>query len=317
MSLAFVFPGQGSQSIGMMQSLAELSPVIQATFAQASQVLGYDLWKLCQQGPESALNATECTQPAMLAAGVATYRLWRDRGGPVPAMMAGHSLGEFSALVASGSIEFDAAVALVKFRAQAMQMAVPKGQGAMAAILGLEDIDVEAACEEAAEGEIVEAVNFNAPGQVVIAGNTAAVARAIAAAIARGAKRAVPLPISVPSHSSLMMPAALRLREQLAGVPVRATQGAAVYSVEIKQHGGPEGIRAGLVKQLHTPVYWAATVRTMINAGATQLIECGPGKVLTSLNRRVDNNRSLTMIALEDPKTLNEALAAAAAPQRF
>jgi [acyl-carrier-protein] S-malonyltransferase len=316
MSLAFVFPGQGSQSVGMMHSLAQLSPVVQATFAQASQVLGYDLWKLCQEGPESALNATECTQPAMLAAGVATYRLWRERGGLVPDMMAGHSLGEFSALVAAGSIEFDAAVALVKFRAQAMQKAVPKGEGAMAAILGLEDIDVEAACEEAANGEVVEAVNFNAPGQVVIAGNTAAVARAIEAATARGAKRAVALPISVPSHSSLMMPAAIRLREQLARVPVRASQGPAVYGVEIKQHGSPEGIRAGLVKQLHTPVYWAATVRTMITAGATHLFECGPGKVLTSLNRRVDKNRNLTMMAIEDPKTLQDALVAAGAAQR-
>jgi [acyl-carrier-protein] S-malonyltransferase len=308
MSLAFVFPGQGSQSIGMMRSLAEVSPVIQATFAQASEVLGYDLWKLCQEGPELALNATECTQPAMLTAGVATYRLWRERGGVAPDMMAGHSLGEFSALVAAGSIEFATAVALVKFRAQAMQMAVPRGQGAMAAILGLEDIDVEAACEEAAQEEVVEAVNFNAPGQVVIAGNTAAVARAIAAATARGAKRAVPLPISVPSHSSLMLPAAIRLRDQLARVPVRMTQGAAVYGVEVKPHESADAIRSGLVKQLHTPVYWAAMVRTMITAGATHLFECGPGKVLTGLNRRVDKNRYLSMIALEDPKALQEAL---------
>ncbi len=308
MSLAFVFPGQGSQSIGMMKSLADISPVIRATFAQASEVLGYDLWKLCQEGPELALNATECTQPAMLTAGVATYRLWRERGGSVPALMAGHSLGEFSALVAAGSIEFATAVALVKFRAQAMQMAVPRGQGAMAAILGLEDIDVEAVCEEAAQDEVVEAVNFNAPGQIVIAGSTAAVARAIAAAMTRGAKRAVPLPISVPSHSSLMMPAAMRLREQLAKVPVHATQGTAVYGVDVRQHNGPEAIRAGLVKQLHTPVYWAATVRTMITAGATQIYECGPGKVLTSLNRRVDKNRNLSMIALEDSKALQEAL---------
>ena len=310
MSLAFVFPGQGSQSIGMMHSLAELSPVIRTTFGQASEVLGYDLWKLCQDGPELALNATECTQPAMLTAGIATYRLWLERGGAVPHMMAGHSLGEFSALVAAGCIEFATAVALVKFRAQAMQMAVPRGQGAMAAVLGLEDIDVEAACEGTARSEVVEAVNFNAPGQVVIAGHAAAVARASVAALDRGAKRVVPLPISVPSHSSLMLPAAMRLREQLAGVPVRPSQGPAVYGVEVKQHQGPDAIRAGLVKQLHTPVYWAATVRTMITAGATQLIECGPGKVLTSLNRRVDKNRNLTILALEDPKSLQEALAA-------
>ncbi len=316
MSLAFVFPGQGSQSIGMMQSLAGESPVVQATFSQASEVLGYDLWKLCQAGPDSILNATECTQPAMLAAGVATYRLWRERGGPVPQMMAGHSLGEFSALVAAGCIEFSKAVALVKFRAQAMQSSVPQGQGAMAAILGLEDADVEAACAEAAQGEVVEAVNFNAPGQVVIAGNTHAVARAIALASARGAKRAVQLPISVPAHSSLMKPAAMRLQEFLARVPVVASQSTAVYGVEVRQHTGPDEIRAGLVKQLHTPVYWAATVRTMITAGATRIIECGPGKVLTSLNRRVDKNRNLAMLALEDPKSLQDALAASGAGAR-
>src|SRR5580700_7880460 len=249
MLLAFVFPGQGSQSVGMLGVLAKLSSVIEGTFADASEVLGYDLWKRCQEGPAEALNATECTQPAMLTAGVATYRLWRERGGAVPRLMAGHSLGEFSALVAAECLDFKTAVGLVKFRAEAMQAAVPPGQGAMAAVLGLEDIDVEAACEEASQGEVVEAVNFNAPGQVVIAGNTGAVARAIEAASARGAKRAVPLPVSVPSHSSLMMPAATRLREQLASVPVRASQGAAVYGVEIKQHGGAEGIRAGLVKQ--------------------------------------------------------------------
>src|SRR5450755_1701058 len=310
MSLAFVFPGQASQSIGMMSALAKSSPVIEATFAEASGVLQYDLWQRCQEGPAELLNATECTQPAMLTAGVATYRLWRARGGPLPAMMAGHSLGEFTALVAAGYIDFEAAVDLVRYRGELMQAAVPSGQGGIAAILGLEDIDVEAACEEAAQGEVVEAVNFNAPGQVVIAGNTAAVARAIAAATARGAKRAVPLPISVPSHSSLMMPAAIRLREQLEKVPVRATQGPAVYGVEIKEHVGAESIRAGLVKQLHTPVYWAATVRTMITAGATHVFECGPGRVLTSLNRRVDKNRNLAMIALEDPKALQDALTA-------
>jgi [acyl-carrier-protein] S-malonyltransferase len=300
----------------MMKSLSEESAVVRATFAQASEVLGYDLWKLCQEGPESALNATECTQPAMLVAGVATYRLWREQGGPVPQMMAGHSLGEFSALVAAGSIQFRAAVALVKFRAQAMQMAVPRGQGAMAAILGLEDIDVEAACHEAAQSEVVEAVNFNAPGQVVIAGNTLAVARAIALASARGAKRAVQLPISVPAHSSLMMPAAMRLREYLAKVPIVASQSSAVYGVDVRQHGGSDAIRAGLVKQLHTPVYWAATVRTMITAGATQIVECGPGKVLTSLNRRADKNRNLTMLALEDSKSLRDGLTAVGAQPR-
>jgi [acyl-carrier-protein] S-malonyltransferase len=311
MALAFVFPGQGSQSVGMMSALAKSSGVIQATFADASEVLGYDLWKICQEGPVEALNATECTQPAMLTAGVATYRLWRDRGGAVPSLMAGHSLGEFSALVAAGCLEFQAAVDLVRFRAEAMQAAVPQGEGAMAAILGLEDIDVEAACDEAAQGEVVEAVNFNAPGQVVIAGKATAVARAIEAATAKGARRAVPLPVSVPAHSSLMAPAAERLRVRLEGVAtVAPAAGVSVYGVDVKTRTAPDDIRAGLVKQLHTPVYWAATVRTMIAAGATALVECGPGKVLTSLNRRVDKNRDLKMLALEDPQSVDQALAA-------
>jgi [acyl-carrier-protein] S-malonyltransferase len=309
MTIAFVFPGQGSQSVGMLSSLAQQSAQIQATFAEASEVLGYDLWKLCQEGPPEALNATESTQPAMLAAGVATYRLWRERGGAVPQLMAGHSLGEFTALVAAGSLEFKTAVGLVQVRAEVMQNAVPQGQGAMAAILGLEDSDVEAACDEAAQGEVVEAVNFNSPSQVVIAGHAAAVARAIEISSARGAKRAVLLPISVPSHSSLMLPAALRLRERLEITPVEAVSGIAFYGVDVRTHSSPADIRAGLVKQLHTPVFWAATVRTMIAAGATQIVECGPGKVLTSLNRRIDKNRDLKMLALEDPKSLDEALA--------
>ncbi len=312
MSIAFVFPGQGSQSVGMLEALARQAAVIERTFAEASEVLGYDLWALCRLGPIERLNSTECTQPAMLTAAIAVYRLWIARGGPAPKLMAGHSLGEFSALVASGSLEFAAAVKIVEFRAQAMQAAVPQGQGAMAAILGLEDSDVEAACAEAAQGEIVEAVNFNAPSQVVIAGHAAAVARAITAALARGAKRAVQLPISVPAHSSLMMPAAERLRERLAEAEFLPTSGVAVYGVDVKTHAGPDAIRAGLVKQLYTPVYWAATVRTMIAAGATHIIECGPGKVLTSLNRRIDKNRDLKMLALEDPQTFGEALEAAA-----
>jgi [acyl-carrier-protein] S-malonyltransferase len=293
----------------MMAALGQFSPIVQATFAEASEVLGYDLWNRAQQGPAEALNATECTQPLMLTAGVATYRLWRERGGAVPALMAGHSLGEFSALTAAGCFDFKAAVDLVKFRAQAMQAAVPTGEGAMAAILGLEDTDVEAACAEAAQGEVVEAVNFNAPGQVVIAGTASAVARAIEAANARGARRALPLPISVPAHSSLMAPAADRLRERLDAVAVAPPAGIAVYGVDVKARHAPADIRAAVVKQLHTPVYWAATVRTMIAAGATHLVECGPGKVLTSLNRRVDKNRDLKMLALEDPQSLDDALA--------
>jgi [acyl-carrier-protein] S-malonyltransferase len=309
MTLAFVFPGQGSQSVGMMSALAKMSPVIEATFAAASEVLGYDLWRRCQEGPAEALNATECTQPAILTAGVATYRLWRERGGAVPAVMAGHSLGEFTALVAAGSLDFETAVDLVKFRAEAMQSAVPQGEGAMAAVIGLEDSDVEAACREVTGSGVVEAVNFNAPGQVVIAGTEEAVARAIEAATAKGARRVLRLPVSVPAHSSLMLPAAEKLRERLAGIQVSAASGIAVYGVDVKTHAQPDRIRASLVKQLHTPVYWAATVRTMIAAGATQIVECGPGKVLTGLNRRVDKNRDLKMLALEDEPSLNEALA--------
>ena len=320
MSLAFVFPGQGSQSVGMMSALASYSPVIEATFAEASEVLHYDLWKRCQEGPLEALNATTCTQPAMLTAGVATYRLWRERGGAVPRFMAGHSLGEFSALVAAGNLEFKVAVDLVKFRAEAMQAAVPPGEGAMAAVLGLEDIDVEAVCREVtqsegAAAEVVEAVNFNAPGQVVIAGSAAAVTRAIDAATARGARRAVPLAVSVPAHSSLMLPAAEQLRVRLKETAVAPASGVQVYGVDVKIHIQPDEIRAALVKQLHTPVYWAATVRTLIAGGATHIVECGPGKVLTALNRRVDKNRELKFLALEDRPAFEEALAMLRAPR--
>jgi [acyl-carrier-protein] S-malonyltransferase len=314
MSLAFVFPGQASQSIGMMSALAKASPIIEATFAEASAVLGYDLWQRCQVGPAELLNSTESTQPAMLTAGIATYRLWRARGGAVPVMMAGHSLGEFSALVAAGYLDFRSTVDLVKYRGELMQAAVPSGQGAIAAILGLEDADVEAACDAAAQGEVVEAVNFNAPGQVVIAGLAAAVARAIDLATVKGAKRAIILPMSVPAHCSLLQPAAEKLRIRLAGTPVAARSDVAVYGVDIRIHSAPDEIRAGLVKQFSTPVYWAATVRTMIAAGATQIIECGPGRVLTALNRRIDKNRDLKMLALEDPETLEDALAAVKSP---
>ena len=310
MSLAFVFPGQGSQAIGMMSALAKLSPTIEATFREASAVLGYDLWRRCQEGPPELLNSTECTQPAMLTAGIATYRLWLERGGPRPKLMAGHSLGEFTALVAADTLDFATAVDLVKYRGELMQAAEPPGQGAMAAILGLEDIDIDEACREAAQGEVVEAVNFNAPGQVVIAGAAAAVARAIKAAAAKGARRALELPISVPAHSSLMQPAAEQLRVRLDSIAFTPHSGVAVYGVDVKTHSSADGIRAGLVKQLYTPVYWAATVRTMIAAGATQIMECGPGKVLTGLNRRVDKNRDLKMMALEDPQGLDDALAA-------
>jgi len=236
MSLAFVFPGQGSQSIGMMSGLAKISPTIGATFAEASAVLGYDLWRRCQEGPLELLNSTECTQPAMLTAGVATYRLWRERGGAQPEMMAGHSLGEFTALVAANTLDFRAAVDLVKYRGELMQAAVPPGQGAMAAILGLEDIDIDEACREASQGEVVEAVNFNAPGQVVIAGVATAVARAIEIATAKGARRALALAVSVPAHSSLMQPAADQLRVRLESTAFTPLSRVAVYGVDVKTH---------------------------------------------------------------------------------
>lgn len=310
MTLAFVFPGQGSQSVGMLAALGAAEPVVRETFEEASQVLGYDLWALAQQGPEAELGATERTQPAMLAAGVAVWRAWREHGGAMPVAMAGHSLGEYTALVCSGSLDFRTAVDLVRFRGQAMQRAVPLGTGAMAAVLGLDDADVEAACREAAGDEVVEPVNFNAPGQVVIAGHAAAVVRAIEAAKARGAKRAVQLPVSVPSHSSLMTGAADELAARLATVEVRMPNVPDVYTVELRRHASPDGIRSALREQLFKPVRWADTVRAMLASGVTTLVECGPGKVLTSLNKRVEKRPDLKVLAVDDPDTLAAALAA-------
>lgn len=310
MTLAFVFPGQGSQSVGMLSELGAAEPVVRATFAEASDVLGYDLWSLCQDGPAADLGSTERTQPAMLAAGVATWRVWIGRGGPRPVAMAGHSLGEYTALVCSDAMDFKAAIDVVRFRGQVMQQAVPLGQGAMAAILGLDDADLDAACREAAQGEVVEPVNFNAPGQTVIAGNATAVARAIGAAKARGAKRAVLLPVSVPSHSSLMVGAAERLAAKLATVDVRLPNLADVYTVDVRKHASPDGIRQSLKEQLFKPVRWADTVRAMLAGGATTFAECGPGKVLTSLNRRIERRPELRMLALEDSTSIAAALAA-------
>jgi len=309
MTLAIVFPGQGSQSVGMLAALAAAEPLVQQTFAEASGVLGYDLWELCRNGPEADLGATERTQPAMLAAGVATWRVWRAHGGPRPTAMAGHSLGEYTALVCSNALDFRVAVDLVRFRGQVMQAAVPREQGAMAAILGLDDAEIEAACREAAQGEVVEPVNFNAPGQVVVAGLKTAVQRAIEAAKARGAKRAVLLPVSVPSHSSLMRGAADKLAARLSQTPLRMPDVPAVYTVGVRTHESGEGIRRALKEQLFSPVRWADTVRAMIAKGATTLIECGPGKVLTTLNRRVERRPDLTMLAVDDPATLDTALA--------
>jgi [acyl-carrier-protein] S-malonyltransferase len=310
MSLAFVFPGQGSQSVGMLGALGAAEPVVQQTFAEASDVLGYDLWALCQNGPEADLASTEKTQPAMLAAGVATWRVWLRHGGPRPVAMAGHSLGEYSALVCSEVLDFRSAVELVRYRGQVMQEAVPLGQGAMAAVLGLDDAEVEAACREAAQGEVVEAANFNSPGQVVIAGNTTAVARAMEVVKIRGAKRAMLLPVSVPCHTSLLIGAAERLADRMVGVDVRRPTVPDVYTVDMRKHASPDGTRQSLKEQLYKPVRWADTVRAMVSSGVTTFVECGPGKVLTSLNRRIERRPDLKMLALEDPASIAAALAA-------
>lgn len=310
MSVAFVFPGQGSQSIGMLAALAVQHDEVRQTFDSASSRLGYDLWALVQSGPEDRLNATECTQPAMLAAGLATWRVWQRRGGAVPAAMAGHSLGEFTALAAAGSIDPDEAIELVRFRGQVMQEAVPRGAGGMAAIIGLDDDAVEAACAEAAQGEVVEAVNYNAPSQVVIAGAAAAVQRAIVAAKARGAKRALALPVSAPFHSSLMLPAAQRMQVRLESLALRAPRIRFISSVDALEYSDPESIRALLIRQLASPVRWTSTVRALADSGVTRLVECGPGKVLTGLNRRIDKRPGLEFFALEDEASINAALAA-------
>lgn len=310
MSRAFVFPGQGSQSVGMMATMAEAHPVVRETFDAASGVLGYDLWALAQQGPAEQLALTEITQPVMLVAGVATFSAWRAAGGAAPDWVAGHSLGEFTALVAAGTLGFEDAVDLVRVRGELMRDAVPGGQGGMAAVLGLEDADMEAVCAAAAQGEVVEAVNFNAPGQVVIAGHRTALERAIEGAKARGAKRALPLPISVPCHSSLMRPAAERLRARLATSAFHAPTCRFLSSVDAQEYRDPEAIRDLLYRQLASPVRWVATVRALVAAGVTEFIECGPGKVLAGLNRRIDKTPGVTATALEDPASLTAALVA-------
>jgi [acyl-carrier-protein] S-malonyltransferase len=312
-NLAFVFPGQGSQSVGMLAKLAGLSPVVRATFDEASKVLGYDLWQVCSEGPVEDLNATERTQPAMLVAGIATWRLWQERSGPEPAVVTGHSLGEFTALVAAGAIDFAHCVDLVRFRGQAMQAAVPLGTGAMAALLGLEDADVEAACAEAAQGAVVEAVNYNSPGQVVIAGEKAAVLRAIEAAKARGAKRAIELPVSVPSHSSLMKSAGARLRERLAATEIRAPRIRYLSAVDAAEHADPSDIRELLGRQLSSPVRWTAAVTALSGGGAKYVVECGPGGVLAGLVKRIERGRDTKGFSLDEPESFQAALSAVAA----
>jgi [acyl-carrier-protein] S-malonyltransferase len=310
MSFAFVFPGQGSQSVGMLAGLAAADPLVGNTFAEASAVLGYDLWQLVSAGPEASLNETERTQPAMLAAGVATWRIWRSRGGALPQLLSGHSLGEFTALVCAEALEFAPAIELVRFRGQIMQQAVPAGSGAMAAILGLADADIEAACREAAQGQVVAPANFNSPGQVVIAGEAAAVQRAIELCKARGAKRAVSLPVSVPSHTSLMQAAAQRLAQRLGTLTVQRPHVRYVSAVDAAAHADPDEIRALLVRQLSSPVRWSQTLKALTATGVSQVIECGPGKVLTGLNRRIEKREGLEYAALEDMAGIDAALTA-------
>ncbi len=310
MSFAFVFPGQGSQSLGMLSDMAAEHPQVEETFAEASRALGYDLWALTQQGPEERLNQTEQTQPAMLAAGIAVWRTWRACGGTRPALLAGHSLGEYSALVCADSLDFTTAVKLVAARGRFMQEAVPVGEGAIAAVLGLEDAQVVEACEDAMKarpGEVASAVNFNAPGQVVVAGNAAAVSRALESAKERGAKRAVTLPMSVPVHCELMRPATQRLASMLAEAEVRAPQTPVVNNADVAIETDPDAIRDALARQLFSPVRWTDTIRKLSQEGAEIIAECGPGRVLSGLMKRIDRN--LKALSLHDPASLNTALA--------
>jgi [acyl-carrier-protein] S-malonyltransferase len=307
MKFAFVFPGQGSQAIGMMQPFAQ-SKAARAVFAEASEALGRDLWKLAAEGPAEDLNSTVNTQPVMLAAGYAAYRAWREAGGPEPAMVAGHSLGEYTALVAADALAFRDAVPLVRYRAQAMQEAVPAGEGAMAALLGLDEVAVGAACEEAAQGQVVEPVNFNAPGQIVIAGHKAAVERGVAAAKERGARRAVMLPVSAPFHSSLLKPAADRLAAYLEAINVGAPRIPVVNNVDVALESDPRRIKDALARQACHPVRWVEVVRRIAGAGIAHVAECGPGRVLAGLTKRIESG--LQGYAVADPQSLDQTLQA-------
>ncbi len=307
MKFALVFPGQGSQSLGMMTAYGE-SAVIRATFDEASAALGRDLWRLVNEGPAEALNQTVNTQPLMLTAGVAAYRLWQEKGGPQPAMVAGHSLGEYSALVAAGVLQLKDAVPLVELRAKAMQEAVPAGEGAMAAVLGLDAASVQVTCDEAAQGQVVQAVNFNSPEQTVIAGHKAAVERAAEACKAKGAKRALLLPVSAPFHCSLMQPAADKLKGRLVSVALSAPVIPVVNNVDVVCAEDPDVIRAALVRQAAAPVRWVETMRAMQAAGVSHVYECGPGKVLAGLVKRCADG--LVGGAMSDLAGLDAALAA-------
>ena len=307
MKLAMVFPGQGSQAVGMVRAYEGLADV-EAVRSEAASVLGPDFVRLLDEGPAEALGLTVNTQPAMVTAGYAAYRAWMALGGPRPEVVAGHSLGEYTALVAAGSITFADCLPLVRHRAQAMQKAVPAGKGAMAAILNLDDELVRAACAEAAQGEVVQAVNFNGPGQVVIAGSKEAVARAMELCKAKGAKRALALPVSAPFHSSLMQPAADALKAYLEGVDVRATGVPLINNVDVNIESAPAGIKDALVRQAASPVRWVEIIQKMAAMGVTHVVECGPGKVLAGLTKRIDGN--LQGFALADRASLEQALAA-------
>ena len=303
---AMVFPGQGSQAIGMLAELAEHSPIVTETFAQASDVLGYSLWDLVQNGPEEELNKTWKTQPALLAASVAIWRVWQEKQGKMPQMMAGHSLGEYSALVCAGVIDFAAAIKLVELRGQLMQEAVPAGTGAMYAIIGLDNDAIAKACEEAAQGQVVSPVNFNSPGQVVIAGNKEAVERAGALCKEAGAKRALPLAVSVPSHCALMKPAADKLAVALQEIEFKQPEIQVVNNVDVKAQTDANAIRDALVRQLYNPVRWTETVEFIADKGITQLLEIGPGKVLTGLTKRI--SKEMNAAAVNDIASLDAAL---------
>jgi len=310
MPFAMIFPGQGSQSVGMLADLAESYPTVQQTFEEASDALGADLWALTQEGPEKRLNQTEWTQPALLTAGVSVWRVWQEQNGPTPELMAGHSLGEYAALVAAGSMTLADAAPLVQFRGQSMQKAVPEGSGAMAAILGLEDEQVAEVCGKAAEDQVVEAVNFNSPGQVVIAGDRAAVERAIKEAEAAGAKRAMLLPVSVPSHCRLMRPAAEAMAERLKEIEIAKPEIPVIHNFNVETESTPGGIRDALVAQLNHPVRWVETIESLQERGMESVVEAGPGKVLSGLNRRID--RRMPAYPVLDAKTLDKALEALA-----
>jgi len=305
MNFAFVFPGQGSQSVGMMAAYGE-SAVIRQAFAEASDALGQDLWQMIAEGPADVLAQTVNTQPLMLTAGIAVYHEWIARGGAVPALVAGHSLGEYSALVAAGALDFAEAVKLVRLRAQAMQEAVPQGEGAMAALLGLDEAQAIEACAEAAQGDVVSAANLNSPGQIVIAGSKAAVERAIVTAKAKGAKRAVLLPVSAPFHCALMKPAAERLQQALVEIEVRVPSIPVLNNVDVAVEDQPGRIKDALVRQAYSPVRWIETVQEIARRGATHVFECGPGKVLAGMTKRIEGG--LQGGAIADAASLDDIL---------